>query len=71
LGRHCPAKECRGLFRYEIDPEACKACGICLKDCPEDAITGEKKVPHVINQEKCTLCGTCWEKCPFTAVRKV
>ena len=71
LERRCPAKECRGLFRYEIDPEACKACGICLKDCPADAITGEKKVPHVINQEKCTLCGICWEKCPFTAVLKV
>jgi len=71
LDHRCPAKECRGLFRYEIDPDACKACGICLKNCPEDAITGEKKVPHVINQEKCTLCGTCWEKCPFTAVLKV
>ena len=71
LDRHCPAKECRGLFRYEIDAEACKACGICLKNCPADAITGEKDVPHVINQEKCTLCGTCWEKCPFTAVLKV
>jgi len=71
LERHCPAKECRGLFRYEIDPETCKACGICLKNCPADAISGEKKVPHVINQEKCTLCGTCWEKCPFTAVLKV
>ncbi|MHC4482249.1 MAG: NADH-ubiquinone oxidoreductase-F iron-sulfur binding region domain-containing protein [Planctomycetota bacterium] len=69
--RRCPAKECRGLFRYEIDPEACKACGICLKNCPVAAITGEKKVPHVIDQEKCTLCGTCWEKCPFTAVLKV
>jgi NADH:ubiquinone oxidoreductase subunit F (NADH-binding)/NAD-dependent dihydropyrimidine dehydrogenase PreA subunit len=71
LDHRCPAKECRGLFRYEIDPEACKACGICLKNCPVDAITGEKKVPHVIDQEKCTLCGTCWEKCPFTAVLKV
>jgi len=69
--KRCPAKECRGLFRYEIDSEACKACGICLKNCPVDAITGEKKVPHVINQEKCTLCGTCWEKCPFAAVLKV
>jgi NADH-quinone oxidoreductase subunit F len=71
LDRHCPAKECRGLFRYEIDPEACKACGICLKNCPADAITGEKKVAHVIDQEKCTRCGTCWDKCPFTAVLKV
>jgi NADH-quinone oxidoreductase subunit F len=69
--KHCPAKECRGLFRYDIDPEACKACGICMKNCPVDAITGEKKVPHVIDQEKCTLCGTCWEKCPFAAVLKV
>lgn len=71
VGRRCPAKECRGLFLYEIDPEACKACGICLKNCPAGAITGEKKVPHVIDQEKCTLCGVCWEKCPFTAVLKV
>ncbi len=71
LERNCPAKECRGLFRYEIDPESCKACGICLKNCPVGAITGEKKVPHKIDQEKCTLCGTCWEKCPFTSVLKV
>lgn len=71
LDRRCPAKECRGLFRYEIDKEACKACGICMKNCPANAITGEKKIPHVINQEKCTLCGMCWEKCPFTAVLKV
>ena len=69
--RRCPAKQCRGLFRDEIDPEACKACGICKKNCPADAITGEKKVPHVIDQEKCTLCGTCFEKCPFDAVIKV
>ena len=71
LERRCPAKECRGLFRYEIDTEACKACGICIKNCPVDAITGDKKVPYVIDQDKCTLCGACWEKCPFTAVLKV
>ena len=71
LEQRCPAKECRGLFRYNIDPEACKACGICKKACPVEAITGEKKVPHVIDQDKCTLCGTCWDKCPFGAVIKV
>jgi NADH-quinone oxidoreductase subunit F len=71
LDRHCPAKECRGLFLYQIDAEACKGCGICLKNCSVDAITGERKAPHVIDQQKCTRCGTCWEKCPFTAVRKV
>jgi len=69
--QRCPAKECKGLFRYRIDPEACKACGICRKECPVDAISGEKKVPHVIDQEKCTLCGTCLDKCPFSAVIKV
>ena len=69
--RRCPAKQCRGLFRYEIDSEACKACGICLKHCPVEAIAGEKKVPHLIDQEKCTLCGMCLEKCPFDAVLKV
>jgi ferredoxin len=71
LEKRCPAKECRGLFRYTIDAEACKACGLCKKHCPVDAIAGEKKVPHVIDQEKCTLCGMCFEKCPFDAVLKV
>jgi len=69
--QRCPAKECKGLFRYDIDAELCKACGICLKACPAEAITGEKKVPHVIDQAKCTLCGACFEKCPFAAVIKV
>ena len=71
LDGRCPAKQCRGLFRYEIDAEACKACGLCKKHCPVDAISGEKKVPHVIDQGKCTLCGTCFDKCPFGAVFKV
>ncbi|MFW6158564.1 MAG: NADH-ubiquinone oxidoreductase-F iron-sulfur binding region domain-containing protein [Planctomycetota bacterium] len=71
LDRRCPAKQCRGLFAYEIDADACKGCGVCAKNCPADAITGEKKAPHVIDQEKCTRCGTCFDKCPFTAVLKV
>ena len=71
LEKRCPAKECRGLFRYRIDEKACKACGLCRKHCPVQAIKGEKKVPHVIDQEKCTLCGACLEKCPFSAVLKV
>jgi NADH:ubiquinone oxidoreductase subunit F (NADH-binding)/NAD-dependent dihydropyrimidine dehydrogenase PreA subunit len=69
--QRCPAKVCRGLFRYEIDPEACKGCGVCAKNCPAEAIAGEHRKPHVIDQEKCTRCGTCLEKCPFTAVLKV
>ena len=69
--RRCPAKECRGLFLYEIDALECKGCGICLKNCPAEAISGERKETHVIDQEKCTKCGTCLEKCPFTAIVKV
>jgi ferredoxin len=71
LEKRCPAKQCRGLFRYKIDEKACKACGLCRKHCPVQAVTGEKKVPHVIDQEKCTLCGTCFDKCPFSAILKV
>jgi NADH-quinone oxidoreductase subunit F len=71
LEKRCPARQCRGLFRYRIDAEACKGCGICRKHCPADAITGDKKVAHVIDQDKCTLCGTCFDKCPFNAVVKV
>ena len=69
--RRCPAKECRGLFMYEVDEEACTGCGICLKNCPEEAIRGERREVHVIVQEKCTMCGTCFDKCPFTAILKV
>jgi len=69
--KRCPAKECKGLFLYEIDPEVCTGCGICRKACPVEAITGERKVAHVIHQEICTKCGTCYEKCPFGAINKV
>ncbi len=69
--QRCPAKECRGLFLYEIDPEVCTGCGICRKNCPVEAISGERREPHIINQETCTKCGTCIEKCPFDAIMKV
>ena len=71
LQKRCPAKQCRGLFRYEIGVELCKACGLCRKHCPAEAISGAKKTPHVIDQAKCTRCGMCLEKCPFNAVLKV
>jgi len=69
--KHCPARECRGLFRYEILTEACTGCGRCRKECPEQAITGERKEPHVIEQSKCVQCGACFEACRFSAVVKV
>ncbi|MGQ9615697.1 MAG: NADH-quinone oxidoreductase subunit NuoF [Spirochaetota bacterium] len=71
VNHRCPAKVCTGLFLYEIDPETCKGCGICLKNCPVNAISGERREPHVIDQEKCTRCGTCFDRCPFNAILKV
>jgi len=69
--RKCPAKVCRGLFFYEIDLKTCTGCGICRKNCPVEAIAGERKKPHLIDREKCTKCGVCFEKCPFNAVSRV
>jgi NADH-quinone oxidoreductase subunit F len=71
LERRCPAKVCPGLFRYSIDVELCKGCGVCSKKCPADGIHGEKKQPHVIDQVKCINCGSCFEVCPFSAVVKI
>ncbi len=69
--KHCPAKECRGLFRYEIDPEACTGCGLCRMKCPVDCISGEKKQPHLIDEDRCTHCGTCYNICRFEALKKI
>lgn len=69
--QHCPAKVCRGMFRYEINAETCTGCGLCAKKCPVDGIAGERKKPHVIDQVKCTRCGNCFEVCPFSGVLKV
>ncbi len=71
--KRCPALSCRALVSYYIDPEKCKACGICRRRCPVDAIDGGKKKIHIIDQQKCTKCGTCFEVCPdrFRAVTKI
>ena len=61
------------VLSYNIDPEKCQACMICLRKCPVAAITGGKNQIHVIDQEKCIKCGTCFEACPprFSAVRTI
>ncbi|MBI4775470.1 MAG: 4Fe-4S binding protein [Deltaproteobacteria bacterium] len=70
--RRCPALSCKELIAYHIDPDKCKACMICLRKCPAEAVVGAKNQIHVIDQEKCTKCGTCFEVCPprFGAVEK-
>lgn len=71
--KKCPALACKELIAFYIDPDKCKACMICAKKCPADAIDSAKKMIHIIDQEKCTKCGTCFEVCPsrFGAVTKI
>ena len=61
------------IVSYYIDPEKCKACMICARSCPVDAIDGGKNKIHMVDQNKCIKCGTCFDACPprFGAVRKV
>lgn len=64
----CPAGVCRALIEYYIIPEACTGCGLCMRQCPQEAISGERKEPHVIDQELCITCGVCHDVCRFDAV---
>ena len=70
LDKKCPAGECKALANIKIDPAKCKGCGICKKNCPTGAISGEVKQTHSINPEICIKCGVCISKCPFKAISK-
>jgi len=67
--KKCPARVCRDLITYTIDEEKCTGCTRCAKECPQDAIVGERKEPHRILQEKCIKCGICYESCKFDAIK--
>ena len=62
--KRCPAKACKALIKYYIDPDKCPGCMLCLKNCPSGAIKGESKHIHIIDQTVCTKCGECLEVCP-------
>ncbi|NTU95037.1 MAG: NADH-quinone oxidoreductase subunit NuoF [Bacteroidales bacterium] len=66
--RICPAGSCKALKLYTILPDKCTGCTACVRACPVDAITGEKRQAHVIDVNKCIRCGACYEKCKFTAI---
>jgi NADH:ubiquinone oxidoreductase subunit F (NADH-binding)/(2Fe-2S) ferredoxin len=67
--KRCPAAVCRGLITYKIDPDLCTGCMVCARNCPVEAISGEKKQPHLINLELCTRCGLCMQVCKFQGVK--
>jgi len=69
----CPALACKNFISYTIITDKCDGCMLCFKSCPVDAIKGEKKQPHVIDQEKCIKCGTCIDICAakFDAVKRI
>ena len=68
IEKECKAMECKALARIEIDEEKCKACGLCQKNCPVNAIEGEGREKRYINQDKCIKCTTCIRSCPFHAI---
>ena len=71
--KRCPALNCTELISYYILPDKCQGCGICLKNCSSEAISGGKRMVHIIDQSKCIKCGVCLDVCPtkFGAVVKV
>lgn len=68
--RKCPAGVCKKLLSYTIDPDKCKGCTLCARNCPAGAIVGKVKEVHVIDTAKCVKCGACIEKCKFGAISK-
>ena len=67
--KRCPAGTCRGLITYEIDEEVCTGCMVCARNCPVDAISGEKRETHHIDTEACTRCGMCMQVCKFGGIK--
>jgi len=71
LRKKCSAHVCRQLNTYTIIEENCTGCTRCARECPEGAISGDRKQPHTIDQSKCVKCGLCFDVCRFDAVRIV
>lgn len=68
IDKKCRSGQCKALLQYVIDPENCVGCTACARNCPVNAIAGERKGIHVIDQTTCIKCGACLDKCKFNAV---
>ncbi len=66
--KECPAHYCKAFARYTINPDTCKGCTLCARNCPVEAISGSVKQPHVIDTAKCIKCGACKSSCKFGAI---
>ncbi len=68
--KKCPAGVCKALLSFTINPDKCRGCTLCARNCPVSAISGKVKEPHVIDPEKCIKCGLCISNCHFDAITK-
>jgi NADH:ubiquinone oxidoreductase subunit F (NADH-binding)/Pyruvate/2-oxoacid:ferredoxin oxidoreductase delta subunit len=66
--KRCPAKVCKALIRFEIIDGPCTGCTLCARNCPVDAISGERRQLHVIDPDICIQCGICEQLCPYDAI---
>ncbi len=70
IDKKCNARKCIHLIEYSITSSICIRCGLCVKVCPVDAVSGDKETGFKINTEKCTKCGNCFDVCKFAAIEK-
>ncbi len=68
IEKRCPAKRCVPLLDFAVNPDMCKKCGLCFKNCPAEAITWQKKEVAVIDKDKCIKCMSCYGECRFNAI---
>jgi NADH:ubiquinone oxidoreductase subunit F (NADH-binding)/(2Fe-2S) ferredoxin len=66
--KKCPARVCKALIHYEIQAPTCTGCTVCSRNCPVEAISGERRQAHIIDIDKCIRCGICVQVCNFNAI---